>query len=410
MARSTSLPPRSPKEWALRGALAAAAAVAGYYSVAHTLAQVLVEDDPALAYRLAPWDGRITAALAASLAGPAATAAERQRSDELARLALQQDPTAVVAASTLGLNAQIRGDTAAARRLFTYAQKLSRRDLATQLWMIEDAVGRGDISGALRHYDIALRTTEESWELLFPILSSASTNAPVRRELVKTLGAKPLWGEAFIAHAAASPRDPKAASVLLLDLHRAQVPVPATAHATIINALIASSFPEDAWRHYAAIRPGVDRQKSRDPRFMLAVETLTPFDWTPINDGSITTSVQRGPSGGVFEFSAPASTGGPLLQQVQLLPAGTYRLEGRSSGVDQPGRSLPHWSLVCRADGRELGRVAVPNSSQAGGVFAGQFTVPANCPVQTLTLVARASDQVSGLSGQVDRAQLVPMR
>ena len=409
MPRSTSLPQRSPKEWALRGALAAAATIAGYYSVAHTLAQVLVENDPALAYRLAPWDGRITAALAASLAGPAATAAERQRSDELARLALQQDPTAVVAASTLGLNAQIRGDTAAARQLFTYAQKLSRRDLATQLWMIEDAVGRDDIPSALRHYDIALRTTEESWELLFPVLSSASTSAPVRHELVKTLGAKPLWGEAFIAHVAASPGDPKAVSVLLLDLHRARVPVPATADAAIINALISSSFPDEAWRHYAAIRPGADRQRSRDPHFVLAAETQTPFDWLAVNDGAITTSVQRGQRGGIFEFSAPASAGGPLLQQVQLLPAGTYRLEGHSSGVEQPERSLPHWTLVCRADGRELGRVAVPNSSQAGGVFSGQFTVPADCPIQTLTLVARASDQVSGLSGQIDHAQLVPM-
>lgn len=85
--------------------------------------------------------------------------ARRREADRLARLALRQDPTAVAALATLGLNAQIRGDTNSARRYFAYSDKLSRRSLTTRLWAIEDAVARDDIPAALRNYDVALRTS-----------------------------------------------------------------------------------------------------------------------------------------------------------------------------------------------------------------------------------------------------------
>ncbi len=402
------LPRRTPREWAMRGALAAAAAVAGCFSGAHTLALVVAQERPTLAHRLAPWDGRITAALAASLTGPGAGEAQRRRSDGLARRALRQDATAVTAAATLGINAQLRGDGAAASRLFTYAEKLSRRDLQTQLWMIEAAVGRGDIPGALRHYDIALRTKRQSWDLLFPILTSASANPPVRAELVKTLAARPPWAEPFINHVAAHPADPQAASTLFLDLRRAGLALPDRVHAAAINELIGDGFADEAWRHYAAIRGGADRRQSRDPHFALASDAPTAFDWAPVSAGGIDTSIQRGAGGDVFDFAADSGMGGPLLRQMQMFPPGTYRIEGHSSGIAQPAQSLPYWTLVCQTGGREFGRVTVPNSAEAGGAFSGRFTVPADCPVQALILIARTSDEAAGLSGQIDRVQVVP--
>lgn len=408
MPRRSLLPRRSPREWIIRGALAAGALIVGYFSLTQTLAHVVVGKNPAFARSLAPWDGRITAALAASLAGANASPNDRKRADGLARRALRQDPTAVAAASTLGIDAQFRGDTAAARRLFSYSEKLSRRDLQTQLWMIEAAVAAHDIRGALRHYDIALRTKGQSWDLLFPILASASADPQVRGPLIQTLAGKPLWAEAFINHVATNPPDPQSASALFLELRRAGVPVSDGAHAGAISALIEGGFAEDAWRHYAATHRGVDPRRSRDPRFLGSGEVSTPFDWVLINDGSMNTSLQRSEGGGLFDFAVPASNGGPLLQQVQMLPPGNYRLSGHSNGIEQASGSQPYWAMQCRADGRELARVVLPNSSQAGGRFEGQIAVPTGCPVQVLVLVARASDAVSGLTGQIDRLELVP--
>lgn len=404
--RRRGLPRRSRAEWAVRGGLALLVAVLGYYSVTFSLAQVLVRTDPERAHRLAPYDGRITARLAASLSSPEATPADRARGDALAKLALRQDPTAVAAVSALGLNAQVRGDTAAARRYFAYAEKLSRRDTITQLWAIEDAVGRGDVKDALRHYDIALRVKPQLSELLYPVLTKASAEPTVRTELIRTLAAKPAWGDEFVNYAAGNGPDPRATATFLIGLRRAGVAVPEAARAGAVNALIAANLSDQAWAYYASIRPGADRRRSRDPKFAAQIETPTQLDWTPLGDAGVTTVIESG----IFDFSAPASVGGPLLQQVQLLPPGTYRLTGHGDGIEQVDGARPYWALTCRGDGRELGRVVMPNSSQAGGSFAGTLTVPVGCPAQVLTLIARPSDAVAGLAGRLDRVELTPAR
>src|SRR3546814_6235165 len=77
---------------------------------------------------------------------------------------------------------------------------------------IELAVAQGDISGALRHYDIALRTKKNAPELLFPVLTSALPDPAIRTELVKTLGGQPKWAAGFIHHAARSEVDPEASA------------------------------------------------------------------------------------------------------------------------------------------------------------------------------------------------------
>lgn len=391
----------------MRGALAAAAAVLGYVCVAHTLADAVARKDPAFAHRLAPGDANIAARLAISLSGVEATSADRQRADLIAREAVLRDATAVLAVVALGINAEVRGDRSQARRLFAYSQDLSRRVLQAQLWGIEDAVARNDVAEALRHYDIALRVKSASAaDLLYPVLASATTDPAIRAELVKTLAANPDWAQSFIAYMAGRGPDPRTTAAFFLSLSRVGVPVPETARTPVINALIEGGFLDAAWRYFATTGRAGDRRTSRDPRFAFDSEAPASLDWTPINDGSVTTSIQ----GGVFDFAAPASIGGPLLQQLQLLPPGAYRIVGHSSGIEQEARARPYWVLTCRKGGRELGRVPLPNSADANGRFSGRFSVPPSCPVQMLMLVARPSDAVAGLSGRIDHVQLAPAR
>lgn len=148
---------------------------------------------------------------------------------------------------------------------------------------------------------------------------------------------------------------------------------------------------------------------SRDPNFGATLKLPAAFDWIPIETTGISTSIQSAPEGGVFEFAAAPSVGGLLLQQVQMLPPGAYVLEGHSAEVDQPANTRPYWTLACR-DGRELGRIELPNSTVTSGRFAGRFVVPADCPVQTLALNARASSAISGTTGKIDWALLQPAR
>lgn len=404
----SSRPRRSGTEWAVRCVLAVMAAGLGTASIAHSLAYMIRGSDPGQAHRLAGWDGRITALLSEQLSGPEASTPDRERSNDLARLALRQDPTAVAAVATLGINAQLRGDIPSARRIFAYSQRLSRRDLRTQLWAIEDAVARGDVPTVIRDYDIALRTSWVASNLLFPVLASAIKEPEIRKQLVATMANRPIWNDAFLGYVASNGPDARAAASFFQALHRRGIAPPSSTIPSLVGRLLGENSLEDAWRLYATMVPGADRRISRDPNFTANPALPTPFDWQPIDDGSVSTSIQRGERKGVFDFAVPSNLGGPLLQQTQLLPPGEYVVEGHSMGINQANAALPYWTLICTT-GRELGRVVVLNSRVAKGRFTGRFVVPAGCPIQQLQFVARASNDPSGVTGQIDEVRLRPL-
>jgi hypothetical protein len=307
----------------------------------------------------------------------------------------------------LGIAAQIRGDVAAARRRFQYATTLSRRNLQTQLWLIEDAIARQDIPGALRHYDIALRTSAAAPELLYPILASAISTPEVRTALARTLLSEPAWAPNFIGYTAGNAPDPRAAASLFATLQRHGMAVPQNVQAVTLDQLLKQDFLEDAWHYYATARSGSDRRRSRDPQFGALLTAPSVFDWVPVTTEAITATIQQNGKGGVFVFAAPPSVGGPVLRQYQMLPAGDYRLSGRSIDIQPATASMPYWVLRC-GDERELGRVMLPPAGQAGGVFSGRLRVPADCPVQILSLVIPPSDAAEGISGQIGRVLLQP--
>jgi hypothetical protein len=378
--------------------------VVGYASIKASLAEVAMKSNPMLAHDLAPGNGQIAGRLAWRLvARPDATAIDRARANKLAREALRHDATAVSAVATLGMDARQRRDLPDAHRIFGYAEKLSRRSLAAQIWAVEDAARKEDVAGVLHHFDIALRTSEDAPGALYPGLTKALMDARIRSEMARTLSRRPGWGEDFLNYVVQNSPDPRMTVSLLSDLQRRKFPVSAEAHANAANSLIAKNFVTEAWSYYAANNPGVDRLLSRDPEFSFSPRTPTLFDWNATNDNGITASIDQG----AFDFQVPATMSGVILRQLQLLKPGTYRLEGQSAELEQQTDELPYWALTC-TDGRELGRLVVPNSTDNGGKFAGLFTVPADCPVQILGLVARSSDVVGGASGQILRAQLAP--
>lgn len=379
-------------------------------SIARTLGFLLRASDVDRAHALAPNDGRVTALLAKKIAGSEADTATRARADQLAGRALLQEPMAVAAVTTLGLNAQVRGDIARSQKLLDYAAHLSRRDLQTQIWAIENAVARNDIPTALQHYDIALRTSREAPELLFPVLGSAISEPSVRSALVTTMAHAPVWPGIFVDYVSGNGPDPMVTAQFLLQLRRAGMSIPPGAGATIVSTLIGKGQTAAAWRYYASTHRDADRRRSRDPDFIEQPVSPSPFDWVTISDAGVNSSIQRGPDGGVVDFSAPASVGGPVVQQLQMLPPGRYRLEGHSTGIDQSPAALPYWVLAC-LDGREAGRVVVPNSGSdpKNGRFGGEIVVPVGCTTQMLRLVLQASDKVEGVSGQIETVRLIPV-
>lgn len=398
-------PSRSSREWAFRGGLAAVAMILGYISTTQTLAHVLVRTDPTRAYALAPNDGRFAGALAQQIAATSdASPVDRRRADRLARGALAAESLAVSALTALALDAQIGGDTGRARRLFVHSDILSRRELGTRLWLIEDAVARGDVPRALRQYDIALRTEKSAPELLFPIMAQAIEDDAIATGLLRTLTKRPAWAESFIRYLGGANANPVSNARLLRRLAAAGVPVAEVAQVGAINNLIVSDFLEEGWDYYKSVRLNVDRRVSRDSEFNAKLSVASVLDWTPVmSEPGISATID----GGLFDFAAPATVGGVVLQQIQLLPPGRYAISGISANINQTSDARPYWQLVC-FDGRDLGKVDLPASPDVKTNFAGTFVVPSGCRAQTLRLVVRPSTAVGGSTGQIERVALAP--
>lgn len=393
----------------LRTLFATGAAIAGSTLVVASAADNYAASDVEAPAWLLPANGRLLAGRARQRLQEAPESTDAQHDAlSLAKVALLREPTAVSAVATLGLLAELGGDLPAARRRFGYAERLSRRDLPTELWLIEDAVRREDISGALQHYDVALRTQAGSSDILFPVLAKASVDSSVASALGRKLMSRPPWGDMFLVFLANGTADPVATMRFYVDLSRRHLVIPQTARSALVSRLIDSRKVHDAWAYYVTFHPGADPRRSRDPRFTASIETPTAFDWTTSNDPGVTANIQRGAGSGVAAFSAAPTVGGILMQQTQLLPPGRYRIEGVSEGIDQQPDERPYWLLQCSSDGRELGRVEMPNSNEKAGRFAGELNVGADCPVQALMLVARPSTASSGLAGAISYVQLAP--
>lgn len=403
MPRPRSRRRRSTTEWMVRSLLALAAMAFGYVSLASTIAYMNRASASKSAHRLAPWDGRVTAALASRRSGIDGDAVDLPRAGRLARQALRQDPTAIGAVTALGLVNEQSRRAAAAARLFEYSNSLSRRDLPTQLWKIETAVSRGDVAGALHQYDIALRTSRHAPDLLFPVLVSAVADPTIRMALVRTFRGQPAWGPLFVEYAASNGPDPHVTSLLFQDFQRGGIRIAPVAQTVLIDTLASRGAFDDAWLYYRAVRPNSDRRRSRDPRFNAELAMPTVFDWRIVDDSAINASIQRGDDGGLVDFSAPSGVGGKVVQQLQLLPVGRYRLSGRAANLAALGSDSPYWVATCQ-DGRELGRIDVPRA----GEFSGLIDVPTGCTAQTLMLVLRPSDASGGTTGQVERLEIAP--
>ena len=406
--RQNPLAKRTLIDWGARIALAVGMAVCGYLGLAASAANVVVKVDPARAHQFAPGNGVITATYAQTLFTRRPTAEKDAPSVRLAREALRRNPTAVEALTVLGLHAQLRNDAARTARIFTYSNLLSRRELQPKIWAIEDAVTRGDIAAALRQYDLALRTSPEAQDLLFPTLTAALVEPQIRARLLRILATRPIWEESFIRYAASSGINPEGVLQFFAEGRQAGVVVPPDQRDDLINALFAAGKTDLAWKAYARVRRDARPDRSRDPNFALTADTRTTFDWQAGQDPSLSAAILKSGDGtGILDFVVPPGMGGVLVHQTELLAPGVYRLTGQSKSINQPERSQPYWVLTCQS-GRELRRIRVSNSAKDAGVFAGKFTVPQDCPVQNLSLVAVPSDDISGVSGQIVRAELVP--
>lgn len=376
-------------------------AVIGYFVVTMSLSQALASRSATTALKFNADNAAALGRRALEMMQSGMTPANAAKAEALARRAIRRDPTIVDAVAVIGTVREMRKDIAGARQSFAYGEALSRRHLMVQLWLIEDSVRRDNVREALRHYDIALRTSRAAPGLLFPILVAGASDPTVRTELAAVLAKRPAWSHQFLQQLAQSGRDLPAIAALIEQLRQRGAPVAQPMLATTIARLIEAKQIEPAWRLYAAATPGASRAGLRDGGFAKVSDTPAPFEWTLTREGAATATVRFAQDGNRLAFSAEAGAGGVAARQVLLLAPGRHRLRGTVFDLAAQADTAPYFVLRCAGSTIEAGRVSLPAADAQGRPFAGSVQIPSGCGAQLLELVLQPSDSATPVSGEL---------
>jgi hypothetical protein len=361
-------------------------------SVMVTLANAWAVNAPSTALRL--WPGhalalsRLADARIASLPQAVSSAQRGQvalAAQDAAR-ALQRNPTLPAPARILAMQAGLRGDQRQADRLLQYSERLSRRDILTQLWLLERRVTANDVGGALSHFGIALQVEPGTQDLLFPVLSSALSQADLRQPIAGLVHRGDSWRSEFLYYVAAHA-DPASGGTLFLMLARLGTP-PAPAHLQgLIERLVAGGNFAGAARLYAL----VDRQwrlgdagAELDGTFERSVD-LPPFGWEFNQNNAARGPRPDQPSNNALQVNLPQSGEDWAAHRLLVLPPGHYRLTAAYGMMDGGSGSL-RIEISCSRGGSVVASMAATVNRPAG-TLDGMLAIPAGCAQQWLSIL-----------------------
>lgn len=358
-----------------------------------TLAAALQRANPTLAVRINPWNAIALAERANQLVTRQPEDAQaRGQAIRSAKAALRRSPINARAAVTLGLANSLGGDPREAAAWVGYSERLSRRELAAQLWLIESAVARGDVDTALQHYDIAIRTGRQARELLFPVLAAAAADGNVRQKLAAWLAKRPPWGEAFLFASSGSTSDPLSLAALYQETARRGAHYsPGSGIALVQRLAVAREFAAALGVYDVLYRTA--GQPVHDPAFREIKDLPTVFDWTLTASGDLTAGASGAP-GGLIYMARPGASG-LLARQTVRLAAGRWRL-GMTLLKATPADIGPILRLTC-FEGQVLASMRLMRRST--GHAAIQADIPAGCSTQWLDLLVDAADSALPVEG-----------
>ena len=314
----------------------------------------------------------------------------------LAGRSLDRQPVNPGAARLLGIVAAQEGNLPRATHMIQYAETMSRRDLPTQLWLIESSVTRGDVKTALLHYDRALKTNNSSYTLLMPILVKAANDDDVSQSLAVILAQRPQWWRPFLERYAADGTSSQALYAFSRALHLDFAPSPDPGMLQAIEKRLVELFSYDkaaALYAHAHGLTSLDTSTIRNGDFERP-GSADPFDWNLVDEENLAgvrqTSPVRGGGNALF-LSATNGRGGDLAVQLTMMPPGAYEISAKVGGVEGDPLAFPRLIVRCAKDARELLQVAFPPAPDTGRMWRARLTIPTGCNAQRIVLRATST-------------------
>lgn len=291
------------------------------------------------------------------------------------RQAFLKAPLAAPAIRSAALAREAMGDEEVARNLMRGLMGLTKRDLATHLWLIKDDGRLGDLAGILRHYDFALRTSSRAPDILLPRLVLMLQARGAIEVLAPIMAQKPPWAAQFWRTTYVTSETLPQAAELRLALLDQNTRVPNDVDRRLILSLARDREWEVATKLYRRVAgegaPALDQvgeaDFSRAPR-------LPPIEWnfpsSGLQSGEIITKTRR-----MILSGGPNSSGVAAMRVVALAP-GRYELnlEQAERKTSNPPELAVEIACVDEVPQRRIARFRGET-----GPIHGFFSVDASC-------------------------------
>lgn len=372
-------------------ALAAAGCAVPAYRYAEVAA--LRTTAPLDASKIAPHDAKVLANVLGSQfdSNPDFTPSAGDRGD--IRTALARQPLEPKLLGILGLAYEGSRDAKRAAETMRLANRASRRDSVSGLYLIESASASGDVKATLRQYNAVLSTQPELNAALLPILSSAIGYREIRAELRQYLQISAKWVPAFLAIAAEKSR--------LTDLQALLLPLPepllseeyAPILASVLHRFAIEGDRDSAVRFAVAAIPGlsVASLSNLTPGPATRDKRLGLFAWTyPPNDGI---RVEVGNNQSLQISVDPLARGAVATRDLLLVAGAKYQLVQQLEYDPELAKIDARWSADCVTP-LGITRFWEQRLPPSGAVvtYHSKLVVPKDCKLVRMTLFAEGPD------------------
>lgn len=307
--------------------------------------------------------------------------------------ALLSQPIEPKLISLLGLAYESSGDFKRANSAMYAANRASRRDIISSLYLIEGASESGDAKTALIYYDRLLSTHPEFYRVLFPILSSAIKYFEIRQELENYIISKRVWVPAFL-NSAIEKSNIKDLEYLLIKLSSTSSRDDYTSiYARALHRVAVEEGAHDALAFARATVPGFTEQTLKN--FNIETKTLDSrlglLAWTwPQTEGL---RVDIGDDNAVKVNIEPLAHGVAAMRDMLLEKGKNYELV-QNINVENGDKFIDaKWiaSCVLSSGVREFWDQRLPISTEKTSYRSVLF-VPPDCNLVRLTLFIRGPE------------------
>lgn len=399
--RFEALRAKPPLYWVKLVAWFSLVGYVAYLSAIHAIANIAWQPNPDLALRFVPDHPLALSRKADELFAEKQDAKTLAKVEAMAKQSLRGGALNPVAIRLLGYVADVRGDRKKARELMLLSQKVSRRDFGTQLWLIEDAVARGDKKQALYHYDIAMRTTPSSHVILFPTLIGALGDPEVRAGLAPYIRRAPEWLPGFWSEALSTAENPANVADVMMKAR----PLPDRDYIrSLANSLLAQLAVKgqlSAFRQYYLSLPGTSpvtlRSAAMDRNTVNLVHPVA--GWQLVDNPAAGGTFSPADKSGRHSLIAFAGSGerGELMRKYLFLEPGSYRFSAHHEAQEESRDSEIRWELQCLHAAGSVSKWSATTPMRAGKWATTQnFALDADCPYQMLSVQVAGGDSQMG--------------